>query len=244
MPFEAAKAVAATFCYQIRYALTPLFGLEFPAVCVKPGDDKFGHMVIDRQIVHRCTEEANGYRETSCESSVMKTPTTPVSARATSKWTPRLLRPRIAGLFESESGYYSDTDLSDKYIASSQSATPRSTFAWTAMNTPRSVMEDSKLPLSGELFNRTSPIRGCDAPPNSPGSPSSSSDDTNGHTPEIAEGLEEWVSPRSSKVGMMPETRQRAALSTKDTRAAYLLMQLHFADATLREESKKRRASS
>ncbi|MCJ1477401.1 hypothetical protein MMC13_006072 [Lambiella insularis] len=244
MPFEAAKAVAATFCYQIRYALTPLFGLDFPSLCVKPGEDKFGQMVIDRQIVRRCAEEANGYRASSRESSVIGTPTTPVSATITNTWTPRSLRPRVAGLLESESGYYSDTDVSDKYLASPQSVPPHSSFAWTATNTPRSVMEESKAPSSRTMANSAPLVQGCDAPPNSPGGSSNSSDDTNDDARENDEGSGETVSPRSSKVGMMPEKRPRAAWSTKDTRAAYLLMQLHFADAALRSGSKKRRASS
>ncbi|KAJ5505257.1 hypothetical protein N7453_004214 [Penicillium expansum] len=36
MPYEAARAMAATFCWRIRYALTPLFGTEFPAMCIPP----------------------------------------------------------------------------------------------------------------------------------------------------------------------------------------------------------------
>jgi ABC-type dipeptide/oligopeptide/nickel transport system permease subunit len=59
MPFEAAKAVAATFCYNIRYALTPIFGIDFLGHCVVPEDPRFGRMVIDRNIVRHCTEAAN-----------------------------------------------------------------------------------------------------------------------------------------------------------------------------------------
>ncbi|MCJ1320362.1 hypothetical protein MMC15_005700 [Xylographa vitiligo] len=246
MPFEAAKAVAATFCYHIRYALTPLFGLDFVSKCVKPGEDRFGHMVIDRQIVRRCTDEANGYRSTSHESSRVGSPTTPVSTSSMSKWTPRPLRPRLTGLFDSESGYYSDTDRSDKYLASPQSISPKSAFSWTAMNTPRSVNREPELPFPREILDTTDSGRGCEAPPNSPDSSHGGRNQhLNQRSQEVEdEDFDEAVSPRSIHVGLLPEKGRRAAMSTKDTRAAYLLMQLHFADATLKDGTKKRRASS
>ncbi|KAH1709055.1 hypothetical protein KXX23_003067 [Aspergillus fumigatus] len=63
MPYEAAKAVAATFCWKIRHALTPLFGLDFPSMCIHPQDrGRFGRMVIDPAIVRKATETANYYR--------------------------------------------------------------------------------------------------------------------------------------------------------------------------------------
>ncbi|KAH8689413.1 transcription regulator HTH, apses-type DNA-binding domain-containing protein, partial [Talaromyces proteolyticus] len=62
MPFEAAKAVSATFCWNIRHALTPLFGKEFPSLCIPPDSPQFGKMVIDPDIVRRSTELANDYR--------------------------------------------------------------------------------------------------------------------------------------------------------------------------------------
>jgi hypothetical protein len=36
MPYEAAKAVAATFAWPIRYMLTPIFGPGFPDMCIEP----------------------------------------------------------------------------------------------------------------------------------------------------------------------------------------------------------------
>ncbi|KAL6232385.1 hypothetical protein BDW75DRAFT_217881 [Aspergillus navahoensis] len=63
MPYEAAKAVAATFCWKIRFALTPLFGDDFPDLCTHPDDRaQFGRMVIDPCIVQIATEKANYYR--------------------------------------------------------------------------------------------------------------------------------------------------------------------------------------
>ncbi|OJD18167.1 hypothetical protein AJ78_01779 [Emergomyces pasteurianus Ep9510] len=62
MPFEAAKAVAATFCWKIRYALTPLFGVEFLSMCIHPEDPRFGRWIIDQSIVHDATNSARQYR--------------------------------------------------------------------------------------------------------------------------------------------------------------------------------------
>lgn len=63
MPFEAAKAIAATFCWEIRYLLTPLFGLDFPEMCICPTDRvNFGRMVIDPAIVEEAAETARRYR--------------------------------------------------------------------------------------------------------------------------------------------------------------------------------------
>jgi len=237
MPFEAAKAVAATFCYHIRYALTPVFGLDFVNICVRPGEEGFGHMVIDQAIVRRCTEKAQGYRAASRETSLVGSPVTPGSGSSGMKWTPRSLRPRPAGPFDSESGYYTDTDQSEKYLAS-----PQSIFSWTSVNTPRSINDQPSQPSPQPLIKSGSPIRGCGAPPNSP---DSSSGEDNGRlkrtSRELDEDLDGSTSPPSSKVELEP-TRPSAAVS-KDSRAAYLLMQLHFADASL-NGSRKRRASS
>ena len=244
MPFEAAKAVAATFCYHIRYALTPLFGLEFLELCIKPGEDGFGHMVIDTNIIRRCTEEANEYRVMSRESSLVGCSSTPEPVPACmTKWTPKLLRRRQARTVESESGYYTDTDRSDQYIAS-----PQSSCCWTAANTPRSVNQHVALAATQEITPDKDLIRGCDAPSNSP-----NTFDSLMHPKIIRQNSatmnrddEEDVSPRSFNKTLTSKHKTRKVVSTDETRAAYLLMQLHFADASLKEKEnlKKRRASS
>ncbi|EFR00480.1 hypothetical protein MGYG_03482 [Nannizzia gypsea CBS 118893] len=62
MPFEAAKAVAATFCWKIRYALTPLFGVDFLSECIKPTDEMFGRMIIDPAVIRAATITAHHHR--------------------------------------------------------------------------------------------------------------------------------------------------------------------------------------
>jgi hypothetical protein len=63
MPFDAAKTLAATFCWNIRHALTPIFGNDFPATCVSPNDRKnYGRMIISPEVIRHATETAKFYR--------------------------------------------------------------------------------------------------------------------------------------------------------------------------------------
>ncbi|KAL4808142.1 hypothetical protein BDV18DRAFT_158254 [Aspergillus unguis] len=73
MPYEAAKAVAATFCWRIRFALIPLFGEDFPDSCISPDDrSRFGRMVIDPSVVQLATQKANDYRMLELQYSSLK----------------------------------------------------------------------------------------------------------------------------------------------------------------------------
>lgn len=62
MPYEAAKALAATFCWRIRYALTPLFGTDFPDMCLSPQQSGFGQMLIDACVIEQAARNAQRYR--------------------------------------------------------------------------------------------------------------------------------------------------------------------------------------
>ena len=63
MPFEAAKAVASTFCHSIRYALVPIFGPDFVDTCISVSGRGFGSMKISDSIVVDCTKQAMEYRD-------------------------------------------------------------------------------------------------------------------------------------------------------------------------------------
>ncbi|KAI9672889.1 MAG: hypothetical protein M1829_004439 [Trizodia sp. TS-e1964] len=116
MPYEAAKAVAATFCYHIRYALTPIFGAGFVGQCVHPDDPAFGRMVIDRDIVRQCTIVANELRVLGKNNASSRESSTVGSVMATSSpsWSPKVLGPKRSPLVEFESGYSTDTDSSEQ----------------------------------------------------------------------------------------------------------------------------------
>lgn len=59
MPYECAKAVCATFCYNIAGALIPIFGPSFPSMCIPPGCPDYQRMVIDHRIVEDAIREAD-----------------------------------------------------------------------------------------------------------------------------------------------------------------------------------------
>ena len=94
MPFEAAKAIAATFCWDIRYALTPIFGLDFPGICLSSDDPNFDRMVIDPDIVKCCKAQAEQYRQESRLSSRSSSPGKTPPRTLPAKRSDRALRPK------------------------------------------------------------------------------------------------------------------------------------------------------
>ncbi|KAF9767538.1 hypothetical protein IL306_015289 [Fusarium sp. DS 682] len=58
MPYTCARAICATFCYSIAGALIPIFGPDFPSICIHPSAPEFGRMVISPQIIVEATHEA------------------------------------------------------------------------------------------------------------------------------------------------------------------------------------------
>ncbi|KAI9875121.1 MAG: hypothetical protein M1830_008859 [Pleopsidium flavum] len=249
MPFEAAKAVAATFCYNIRYALTPIFGIDFLDLCVVPEDPRFGRMVIDMNIVRHCTEAANELRVLSREASVAASPRTPASSNVFARWTPKSLRPKPIKTMDVESGYGTDTDQSDRYLCSPQ--TPLK-YEWATTNTTpyAAKAEQYLLPSPRELLATTSVPRGSDEPSDMQDTSSSGDENVRAKRPlsELDEDYdEETSSALSSEEAAQPRKRNKSVAMTREARAAYVLMQLSMADASLRDDGhrqKRRRASS
>jgi len=64
-PYEAARAMAAKFCWRIRFALTIVFGEDFPKDCLDPEADEenFGRYNIDPAIIVACTHRVRKLRE-------------------------------------------------------------------------------------------------------------------------------------------------------------------------------------
>ncbi|KAL1981977.1 hypothetical protein VTN96DRAFT_1943 [Rasamsonia emersonii] len=185
MPFEAAKAVAATFCWRIRYALTPLFGRDFPAMCIPPNGAHFGKMIIDPAIVRRATESANYYRELelqakSVSSSSASHAARPAAQSATAGTTTTYDSPRKRILSRSQNNRSevadkrvdedadSEGNNNDSYCISSP--TPRNSF--TPINATRSsqaqgqttggraASRQSNLPSPREILESISSVSG------------------------------------------------------------------------------------
>jgi hypothetical protein len=243
MPFDAAKAVAATFCHEIRYALTPVFGLDFVSLCVAPEDPSFGRMVIDRGIVQRCTEQATGFRLLSRESSVTSNPRSPGLPDGFSKRTPKSLRPKPIKSIRSKNGFEMDIDSTSNYLYAPQAL---SSPGWTALNTPRSVMTPQWSPQL----------------PSQPASPypshadvtyrygDSSSSEENRPAKRIRSGedddYDDSSSSRSSASPQIsPSRKEKPTTFSKESRAAYMLMRMHVDDAKIDQtRSRSRRAST
>ncbi|KAJ5823703.1 hypothetical protein N7447_006043 [Penicillium robsamsonii] len=149
MPYEAARAMATTFCWRIRYALTPLFGTDFPAMCIPPTDRKsHGRMVIPSEIVQRATDTSNYYRSLETKSSnaasspaVNKPSSTHtllngigLLGRKDSLTLPPLKIPRTQ---YAESNPSARDSSMEPYFMSPKSQSPMSTF--TPINPPRSL---------------------------------------------------------------------------------------------------------
>lgn len=243
MPFEAARAMAATFCFNIRYALTPMFGIEFLSLCVRPEDTNFGRMVIDSKIVRHCTNTARAFCALYRGASHRGTPSMK-SSNSVGTWSTKSPRANPDNPADSESGYGTDTDRSDRYLSSSQ--TPL-TLEWTALNTPMSSTRTNG--------GTSSPRRGCTSTPDvkyEESLKSSSSDDIRDgkrHSRGKDDDYDQESCSSRSSIELRKATKRRktSTIPTKESRAAYMLMQLQMADATLGDSpygSHRRRATS
>jgi hypothetical protein len=132
MPYQAAKEIAATFCYDIRWALTPVFGNDFPDSCLHPNEPGFAKFFIKTATVQYCTQETNRFREQGQSYKVYGSiASSPVEVRKTHFSPPSLnvktVKQRRARPADIESGYGTDTDRSDKYLCSPE-VSPRTRF--------------------------------------------------------------------------------------------------------------------
>ena len=160
MPYEAAKAIAATFCWKMRYALTPVFGLDFPDTCLPPDDPHYGEMILDQEITTRCTEEAAAYRLMEIESRNASTRASPMLPSPLTPSTPthprpyKELRPKTLKLDTAShsSGYTTGSSThDDKYQLTSNNNYYRN--IWTPANTPRSVgPSEARLPSPRDML--------------------------------------------------------------------------------------------
>ncbi|KAL6247020.1 hypothetical protein RBB50_006327 [Rhinocladiella similis] len=142
IPYEAAKAVAATFCWSIRYALTPVFGTDFPNMCIRPNAEDFGSMLIDPEITKRCAIQAKHYRALEGRETPPPVPTTPSpQLPQTPKLGPffkRILPKPIRTTTDYASDRTSDIGAEDQYALSSTSPHVGFSTPWSAVNSPRS----------------------------------------------------------------------------------------------------------
>jgi len=245
MPFDAAKAVAATFCHEIRYALTPVFGLDFVRLCVAPEDPSFARMVIDRGIVQRCTEQATGFRLLSRETSVTSSPRSPGLSDGFGKTTPKSLRPKPIKSIRSKDSFEMDMDMdrTSNYLYAPQ---PLPSPGWVALNTPRSVMTPQWSP---QLPSQPASPYPSHADVTYPYGGSSSSEENRPAKRIRSEEDDDYddssTSRSSASPQMSPNRKEKPTTLSKENRAACMLMRMHMDDAKIdHTRSRSRRAST
>ena len=243
MPFEAAKAVAATFCYRIRNALVPLFGPEFVSQCLHPTADGYGSMIISPKIVQQCTETAHRHRQEALrETSLSRTSSQGDSSRPTSgqEWNVNSIV-RV----DLQIGQNKKTALGKRddraYLPS-----PQPSHVSKRLGSPIHLPTKAPNGLTESFI-----VRHRSPSPNtgeSSETSKSSSGDNSGSTPVLI-AHKSLPPPRLRKLPP-PKGRDGAepsVMSNEDFKAAWTLVQLNLADAARKVPVKgprKRRASS
>ncbi|KAF2001851.1 DNA-binding domain of Mlu1-box binding protein MBP1 [Amniculicola lignicola CBS 123094] len=243
MPYQAARAVAATFCYTIRYALTPVFGEDFPSTCLHPKDPGFAKFAIDPAIVRECTEDTHRW----CRESKVCTP--PSQVRGAPPSTPPI--PFSSPFAEvqkkgrskqaySESGYGTDTDASDKYMFSPQ-VSPRShATQWTAIN--RSLSPTSQPAYSPGML-MPSPFPNLVALPSieEPGRSKRTLSKAASNIDE--EDVRPSTAASTDAPSMEPDEHFVDTRTDKEIEAAEIMLLLQASDNSLRRPKRTRRGS-
>ncbi|KAE8148889.1 hypothetical protein BDV25DRAFT_130816 [Aspergillus avenaceus] len=231
MPYDAAKAVAATFCWRIRYALTPLFGLDFPNLCVPPTDHtRYGRMVIDAAVVRKATEAATFYRVLELNPPELAPlrpsvchPIVPGEAKK-----PNTSKHRSQSSQDSSSGY----STPETYCVSPASPIRH---IFTPVNTPAAVSRSLPKPHK----------------PSDSDTEGASSDSMDTPTDTDEEYRDSDADKRTRACNMETRSRRkyRSALFAREVKAAHALLSLYAQDAHGEdyiwvEQGKKRRRAS
>lgn len=150
MPYECAKEICLTFCYKIRWVLTPVFGPEFVRNCLKEDHPGFEKFKIDRATVRNALEALERRKKAAEVASTQDTSgsddnglnNASVKQAASLKGIGKTLPPRNARpKFKTTSVF--TTNTSDSSRASSALASPAmspkttySSSGFTAINNP------------------------------------------------------------------------------------------------------------
>ncbi|KAI4851238.1 hypothetical protein E4T44_02247 [Aureobasidium sp. EXF-8845] len=177
MPYGCARSVCATFCWNLRWALTPIFGPSFIRDCLPPNHPGFARFTIDPEVVRACAREAEGWRADASTTHYSLVPSNPTSAPALpvprsapiqlsepKRLRARPTRPRIDTAAHLGSPFHSDdesaaivTDTvpSRRTIPDSPSVSPKTrispTVHWAAVNNPRDNENGTPTPCASHV---------------------------------------------------------------------------------------------
>lgn len=214
MPYDAAKALAATFCWRIRHALVPLFGLDFIDACVCPTDPAFKRFSIDERVVRLSARQVESW--TSAARSLHGNRSRPASLHSGSRpsatthdvVSPKSLRPRRVRT-------YQERDAPGEHESDALASPDPKQLHWPPATRSRQGRAAS----------------GVHHPASSSSSTSSSSSATYPGSPRRKRSLSD-VGERSAD-GMVespPEEKKRrtGTWSSDEERVAYVLTHLRF----------------
>ena len=226
VPYEAARAIAAKFCWEIRYVLTPVFGIDFPASCVEPEDPAFLKLGIDKSIIHHCNDLANKFRASNQDILTITTSQNLIQGSVKS------LLPKPLAKQDYESGYGTDTDrsLSNSPHSGTNDWTPVN--GHTAGNPYQTPVSHSTKILDGNPWGKT-PMKEAHEGGKQRKRRRPSED------PCMKKG-DEFKIPFER-----PNKRVKQLTKVEEARAAYALVQLYSADASFADRQRLigRRAS-
>ncbi|KAI5199898.1 hypothetical protein E4T39_05998 [Aureobasidium subglaciale] len=158
MPYGCARAVCATFCWNMRWALTPIFGPSFIRDCLPPNHPAFARFTIDPDVVRVCAREAEGWRVSNANNyspianNITSAPTLPIPLSTSmplsepKRLRARPIRPRIdtaqlGSPFHSDNesaAILTDTATTRRTIPDSPSVSPKTCISpvvhWAAVN--------------------------------------------------------------------------------------------------------------
>lgn len=145
VPYACARAVCLTFCWEIRWALTPVFGPSFVTECLPPDNPGYKRFKIDGTVIRAAQREADEWR---LQASRSVTPASPASTTYGAASIARPLPPTSAPvqeeaefrsrrerpIFKQGSPFASDAE----YVHGDRSTTPRSQDVDDTPVSPRS----------------------------------------------------------------------------------------------------------
>lgn len=159
MPYKCARAICLTFCYNIRWALTPIFGPSFIKECLRPDHPGFSRFKIDPEVVRCATLEAKGLKPESVGRN--ESPSGALNERQIPRSQPASMpgpqpRPRYnnmnfragspfdSGSEASQNGHYTYASPPVRSPGLSPKSTPADLAGWTSINR----VHHSSLPLA------------------------------------------------------------------------------------------------